>query len=89
MLPTRTTPSPNALTVDSVDVEEGLQIADVDHLPVIGRIWDELGLTAVVDASVPQDPQQAMSTGLALKAMVLNVVTGRDPLYRQRSWAEE
>lgn len=44
MLPTRTTPSPNALTVDSVDVEGGLQIADVDHLPVIGRIWDELGL---------------------------------------------
>jgi transposase len=89
MLPTRTTPSPDALTVDSLDVEEGLQIADVDHLPVIGRIWDELGLTAVVDASVPQDPQQAMSTGLALKAMVLNVVTGRDPLYRLRSWAEE
>lgn len=82
-------PSPNLLGIDSVDVEDALQIADVDHLPVISGIWDELGLTAVVDASVPQDPQQAMSTGLALKAMVLNVVTGRDPLYRLRSWAEE
>jgi len=30
-----------------------------------------------------------MSTGLALKAMVLNAVTGRDPLYRLRSWAQE
>ncbi|MBM4279296.1 MAG: DUF4277 domain-containing protein [Deltaproteobacteria bacterium] len=30
-----------------------------------------------------------MSTGLALKAMALNVVTGRAPLYRWRSWAEE
>ena len=66
-----------------------VQIADVDHLPVISKIWDELDLTAVVDETVAQDPQQAMSTGLAVKAMVLNVVTGRDPLYRLRSWAEE
>jgi transposase len=89
MLTNRTTPSPDALTLDTLDVQDGVQIADVDHLPVISRIWDELGLTGVIDETVAQDPQQAMSTGLALKAMVLNVVTGRDPLYRLRSWAEE
>ncbi len=56
---------------------------------MIGRFSEELGLTPVVAATVPEDSQQAMAISLALKATVLEVVTRRDPLYRRRSWAEK
>jgi transposase len=64
-------------------------VRDVDHLAVVSRIWDELGLTDLIDDCITHDPQQAMSGGQVLKALVLNVTGGRDPLYRVRPWAEQ
>ena len=78
----------SSLPIGALGAAEELEIADVDHLPAVTRIWDDLGLTEVVNACVPQDPRLAISTGLVLKAMVVNIFDGRDPLYRLRHWAE-
>jgi hypothetical protein len=86
MLPTRrrsrTSVPGSSLPVGALSAASELEIVDVDHLPAVTRIWDDLGLTELVNACIPQDPQLAISTGLVLKAMVLNVFDGRDPLYR-------
>ena len=42
-----------------------------------------------IDAAVPCDDQVALKPSLALKALVLNVLCGRDPLYRIQSWISE
>jgi hypothetical protein len=69
--------------------EPQCDVRDVDHLTVVSRIWDELGLTNLTDDCITHDPQQAMSGGQVQKALVLNVTGGRDPLYRERHWAEQ
>lgn len=59
-----------------------LEVADLDHLGVVSQVWDELDFTAVIDQAVPADDQVAVSPGIFCKAMTLNIVSGRDPLYR-------
>lgn len=66
-----------------------LEIKNIDCLGVLGEIWDELGLTQVVNEHVPVDDQVGMAPGKVLKALVLNIVGGRDPLYRVQRWAEQ
>lgn len=61
---------------------ERVEVAQLDHLVLLSHIWDSLGLTTVIDACVPADEQVRLSPGLALKALVLNIVSGRAPLYR-------
>jgi len=63
------------------------EVLDVDHLAALGPLWDEFGFSEVIDASVPNDPQVALRTSTVLKAMALNIVGGRDPLYRvSQAW---
>lgn len=66
-----------------------LEIKDVGCLGVLGHLWDELGLSRVIDEHVPVDEQVETSPGHVLKALVLNIVGGRDPLYRVQHWAEQ
>jgi len=64
------------------DGEPVVEIKDVDQLAVTTLIWDQLGFTEVINDCVPADDQVAISPGLAVKALVLNTLGGRDPLYR-------
>jgi transposase len=66
-----------------------LEIKNVGCCGLLGKLWDELGLTRVVDEHVPIDDQVGLALGHALKALVLNIVGGRDPLYRVQRWAED
>ena len=59
-----------------------MEVSDVDYLAAVAPLWDELGFSKIIDACVPNDPQVALSTSTAIKALVLNCIGGRDPLYR-------
>src|SRR5437868_5432932 len=65
-----------------------LEIKEIDHLGVVSGLWDELGLTDLLNAAIAFDDQVAIKPGLMVKALVLNVVCGRDPLYRVQSFFE-
>jgi transposase len=56
------------------------QICTHGHLPVAAAFCRRLGLVEAVDALVPS--QMQTSAGLVVQAMVLDVLSGRTPLYR-------
>lgn len=66
-----------------------IEVKDLGCLGVLANIWDELGLTELIDVAVPGKEESQLGVGLTLKALVLNVVGGRDPLYRVAHWASE
>lgn len=65
-----------------------LDVRDLDHLGVVAQLWDELGFESVIDESIPADEQVGVRPATVLKALVLNLVHGRDPLYRVESFFE-
>jgi transposase len=44
----------------------------IEHLGLVSAMFDELGIAEIINKNIAQDPQQIVSTGQALKAMVLN-----------------
>ena len=66
-----------------------LEIKDLGSLGVFSTLLDELSFTELIDQYIPMDSQQALSSGLALKLLILNIVEGRSPLYRVENWAAE
>ena len=49
-----------------------IQVQDLNHLGIIAGIIDEMGLVGEIDRQVGKHPQQIVSTGEAVKAMILN-----------------
>jgi transposase len=49
-----------------------LKIENLDHLGLIAGVIDELGLVELLDELFPQHPQNQISCGQVVKAMVLN-----------------
>lgn len=49
-----------------------IQVQDLNHLGIVAGIIDEMGLVEVIDRQIAPHPQQTVSTGVALKAMILN-----------------
>ena len=64
------------------------EIKDIGCLGVVAKIWDDLGFTKLFDSQIEVKEEVQLSPGLVLKAMVLNIIGGRDPLYRVQDWAE-
>ena len=83
---------PEAIAVERLSHEEApvpkVEIKEADLLPVLGVVWEDLGFTEVIDEAVPHDAQVGLSPGRVVKAMVLNVLSGRDPLYRVETFFE-
>ena len=50
----------------------GLKIENLDHLGLIAGVIDELGLVEILDELFVVHPQNHISTGKVVKAMVLN-----------------
>lgn len=59
-----------------------VEVRDLNHLGILALIWDDLDLTGVLNQAIGTDPQMNMTPGLALKAMVLDVLCGRTALYQ-------
>lgn len=49
-----------------------IEVEDIDHLGIVAGIVDEAGLVEEIDRRVGVDPQEIVSCGRALKAMILN-----------------
>lgn len=75
---------------DAPDLPERLSelkdatVYDYGYLPMVAAYCRRLGLTEVVDTAVQS--QMQVQPGLVVQAMVLDVLSGRTPLYRVESF---
>jgi len=66
-----------------MDIPEGLkdiESYDVRHGPAIAAFCDKIGIPAIVDKAL--DCNMDASCGKIVKGLILNTLSGRDPLYR-------
>ncbi|RME08212.1 MAG: IS1634 family transposase [Bacteroidetes bacterium] len=49
-----------------------IQVQDLNHLGIVAGIIDEMGLVEAINHQIAPHPQQIVSTGVAIKAMILN-----------------
>ena len=66
---------------------DALTITDVGHLPIVKDYAKKIRLVETVDAMV--ENQMQVSAGLTVLAMVLDTLSGRNPLYRLQSFFED
>ena len=57
--------------MDETEVSQ-LEVRDIDHLGIVAGIVDEIGLVEEIDRLVGTHPQEQVSAGQVLKAMILN-----------------
>jgi hypothetical protein len=55
-------------------------VSDVYHLPIIKAFADRIDLVNLINRLVPSN--MAIAPGILVLAMVLDVLSGRHPLYR-------
>jgi len=66
-----------------MDIEESfkdIESFDVCHLPIVSAFCDKIGLSGLVDDAL--NTQMGTSPGKIIKGLVINTLSGRDPLYR-------
>ena len=49
-----------------------IQVKNLDHLGIVAGIIDQIGLVEEIDRLIEPHPQQIISTGQVVKAMILN-----------------
>jgi len=59
---------------------EGIESYDVRHLPVIAAFCDKIEIPAIVDKAL--NCNMEANCGNIVKGLILNTLSGRDPLYR-------
>lgn len=68
--------------MDIPDNYKDIESYDVRHGPVIAAFCDKMGLCAIVDKAL--DCQMDVSSGKVVKGLILNTLSGRDPLIQGR-----
>ena len=63
---------------------EDIESYDVRHLPAIAAFCDKIELCAIVDKAL--DCNMDISAGNMVKGLILNTLSGRDPLYRVQEY---
>jgi len=66
-----------------MDIPEGyedIESYDVQHLPIVAAFCDKIEICAIVDKAL--DCNMEASCGKIVKGLILNTLSGRDPLYR-------
>jgi transposase len=66
---------------------DALTITDVGHLPIVKHYAKKIRLVESIDAMVHN--QMQVSSGMTVLAMVLDTLSGRNPLYRLQSFFED
>jgi transposase len=51
-----------------------IEVQDIDHLGIVAGIIDEAGLVAEIDRRIGTHPQEHVTSGQAVKAMILNAL---------------
>ena len=49
-----------------------IEVEDIDHLGIIAGIIDEIGMVDIINRKVGEDPQEEVSAGHVVKALILN-----------------
>jgi transposase len=49
-----------------------IDVQDMDHLGIIAAIIDDIGIVEIIDRELGSHPQEKVSAGQAVKAMILN-----------------
>ena len=49
-----------------------IQVKNIDHLGIVAGIVDQIGIVEEIDRHIEKHPQQIISTGQVVKAMILN-----------------
>lgn len=49
-----------------------IEVKNLDHLGIVAGIIDQIGLVEEIDRYIDKHPQQILSTGQVVKAMILN-----------------
>jgi transposase len=49
-----------------------IEVQDIDHLGIIAAIIDDIGIVEIIDRELGSHPQEKVSAGQAVKAMILN-----------------
>ncbi len=49
-----------------------IEVEDIDHLGIIAGIIDEIGMVEIINRKVGEHPQEVVSTGHVVKALILN-----------------
>ena len=57
--------------MDETEVSQ-LEVRDIDHLGIVAGIVDEIRLVEEIDRLLGTHPQEQISSGQVLKAMILN-----------------
>jgi transposase len=58
------------------------RVAPVAHLPLVLGVLRKLGIAELVDSMIPPHPEQIVSAGRAVKALVLAILDGHHALYK-------
>lgn len=58
------------------------QVAPVAHLPLVLGVLRKLDVAALVDSIIPPHPEQVVSAGRAVEALVLAILDGHHALYK-------
>ena len=64
----------------------GMHMSQAEHLPIVARFCEKIGLADTVNRAVPTE--MAVNVGTVVQLMVLDTLSGRSPLYRLESFAE-
>ena len=62
------------------------RVLPVGHLPVIRGLIDRLGFKEVIDRYLPQHPLAKVSDAECVVAMILNILSGRQSIWRIDQW---
>ena len=55
-----------------MSLESQIDVQDLDHLGIIAGIVDDIGIVEIIDRELGKHPQEKVSAGQAVKAMILN-----------------
>jgi transposase len=65
------------------------RVLPVGHLPLIRGLIDRLGFKEVIDRYLPRHPLAKVSDAECVVAMILNVLSGRQSIWRIDQWLEK
>jgi transposase len=70
------------------DVKKKIKVCVDGALPLISAICEKIKLTEIIDNKSDKTDEKKVSTGKAVKAIVMNIIAGRKPLYKLASFYE-
>lgn len=72
----------------SIDVKSKIELCVDGALPLISAICEKINLNKIIDTKIDILDERKVSTGNAVKAIVMNIIAGRKPLYKLERFYE-